>query len=43
LQRIRDDAGNRYDLAAEFDHAAISGFYWAVYRNTAAGSPLAGS
>ena len=28
----------RYALAAEFDHAAISGFYWAVYRRADAGS-----
>jgi hypothetical protein len=31
-QRIRDAAGHRYRLFAEFDHAAISGFYWALYR-----------
>ena len=30
--QLRDAAGRRYALAAEFDHAAISGFYWAVYR-----------
>lgn len=30
--RISDGAGHGYALAAEFDHAAISGFYWAVYR-----------
>ncbi|MEE2678438.1 MAG: hypothetical protein VX546_07685 [Myxococcota bacterium] len=24
----------RYTLAAEFDHAAISGYYWMLYRNT---------
>jgi hypothetical protein len=35
--RIHDGAGNRYELAAEFDHAAISGFYWALYRNASAG------
>ena len=28
----------RYALAAEFDHAAISGFYWAVYRRVGGGS-----
>ncbi len=32
---IRDPEGNRYALAAEFDHAAISGFYCALYRNAA--------
>lgn len=32
---VTDGAGNRYGLVAEFDHAAISGFYWAVYRNLA--------
>ena len=36
--RIRDPAGRRYALSAEFDHAAISGFYWAVYRLDAASS-----
>lgn len=30
-------SGARYALVAEFDHAAISGFYWALYRNL--GSP----
>lgn len=34
--------GERYALVAEFDHAAISGFYWAVYRNAAAPSSPAG-
>ena len=36
-----DAAGRRYALAAEFDHAAISGLYWAVYRTvgTDGGSP----
>jgi hypothetical protein len=29
---VRDRRGQRFSLAAEFDHAAISGFYWAVYR-----------
>jgi hypothetical protein len=43
LRSIRDDAGNRYELAAEFDHAAISGFYWALYRNASAGRPPAAS
>ena len=28
----------RYRLAAEFDHAAISGFYWAIYRRVGTGS-----
>jgi len=39
--RIHDGEGNRYELAAEFDHAAISGFYWALYRNASAGTPPA--
>jgi hypothetical protein len=30
-QRIAVD-GTAYQLFAEYDHAAISGFYWAVYR-----------
>jgi hypothetical protein len=42
-QQILDAQGNRYRLAAEFDHAAISGFYWALYRNASAGRPPAGS
>jgi hypothetical protein len=42
-QRIHDAEGNRYLLAAEFDHAAISGFYWALYRNASAARPPAGS
>jgi hypothetical protein len=29
---VRDMRGRRFSLASEFDHAAISGFYWAVYR-----------
>ena len=34
MKFLRTDAtGNRFTLAAEFDHAAISGRYWAVYRN----------
>ncbi len=32
-REIRDGRGNRYALFAEFDHAAISGFYWALYRS----------
>ena len=32
-REVRDGAGNAYRLAAEFDHGAISGFYWALYRN----------
>jgi hypothetical protein len=36
---LRDADGHRYRLAAEFDHAAISGFYWAVYRRADAGGP----
>jgi hypothetical protein len=28
-----------YRLAAEFDHAAISGFYWGVYRRVAGAEP----
>jgi hypothetical protein len=31
---VRDMRGERFYLEAEFDHAAISGFYWAVYRRT---------
>lgn len=31
--RVRDAKGQVYALFAEFDHAAISGFYWALYRN----------
>ncbi len=30
---LTDAAGHRYTLLSEFDHAAISGFYWALYRN----------
>lgn len=30
---LTDAAGHRYALFSEFDHAAISGFYWALYRN----------
>jgi hypothetical protein len=30
-------AGSRYRLFAEFDHASISGFYWALYRREDAG------
>ncbi len=29
-------SGERFELVAEFDHAAISGFYWALYRNASA-------
>ncbi len=29
---VRDMRGQSFWLEAEFDHAAISGFYWAVYR-----------
>lgn len=36
--QIVDSSGNRYTLVAEFDHAAISGFYWALYRNASAGA-----
>jgi hypothetical protein len=32
LPEIGFEGGLRYRLAADFDHAAISGFYWAVYR-----------
>jgi hypothetical protein len=32
---IRDAAGRRFTLVAELDHAAISGFYWALYRAAA--------
>lgn len=38
--RIRDAAGNTYALFAEFDHAAISGFYWALYRNVRASTTV---
>jgi hypothetical protein len=38
-REVRDAAGNTYHLAAEFDHGAISGFYWAVYRNARSASP----
>jgi hypothetical protein len=33
IEHTRDHAGNPYTLFAAFDHAAISGFYWALYRN----------
>jgi hypothetical protein len=36
---VRDMRGQKFLLAAEFDHAAISGFYWAVYRRTDASLP----
>ena len=29
---LRDGNGNRYRFARGFDHAAISGFWWGVYR-----------
>ncbi len=32
--------GERFELVAEFDHAAISGFYWALYRNASARARL---
>jgi hypothetical protein len=35
-ERIRDAHGNEYRLERDFDHGAISGFYWAVYRKLAA-------
>jgi hypothetical protein len=38
-RRVHDDEGNRYEFAAEFDHAAISGFHWALYRNASSDSP----
>ena len=31
----------RYELAAEYDHAAISGFWWGVYRRSAAAGDTA--
>jgi len=31
--RLALDSGERFRLVAEFDHAAISGFYWGLYRN----------
>ena len=30
--RLALDSGERFRLVAEFDHAAISGFYWGLYR-----------
>ncbi|MGH0032356.1 MAG: hypothetical protein ACQGVC_21395 [Myxococcota bacterium] len=30
---IRDSEGRRFRLVREYDHAAISGFYWALYRS----------
>ncbi len=33
---LRDAAGRRFRLAADFDHAAISGFWWGIYRNAGA-------
>jgi hypothetical protein len=39
LPEIAFDSAGRYRLAAEFDHAGISGFYWAVYRRVAADPP----
>jgi hypothetical protein len=40
--RTRDrlvlDSGERFRLVAEFDHAAISGFYWGLYRKLGAAS-----
>jgi hypothetical protein len=39
---IVDENGNRYEFARGFDHAAISGFWWGVYRNVSR-APAAGS
>lgn len=43
--RVRDplvlDSGERFRLVAEFDHGAISGFYWALYRKLEPSSGLA--
>jgi len=36
LPEISFDAAGPYRLAAEFDHAPLSGFYWAVYRRVPA-------
>jgi hypothetical protein len=36
---VRDAEGNRYTLAGEYEHAAISGLFWAVYRNDRVASP----
>ncbi len=33
------DSGARYRLAADFDHAGISGLYWGVYRRIGGSSP----
>ncbi len=30
--------GGRYRLAAEYDHAAISGYYWAIYHREVSGA-----
>ncbi len=38
-ESIRDDRGHLYTLVAEFPHAAISGFHWALYRNAASVEP----
>jgi hypothetical protein len=37
-ERLVLGSGERFRLVAEFDHAAISGFYWALYRNLGAAS-----
>ena len=34
LPEIAFDGAGRYQLVADFDHAGISGFYWAVYRRS---------
>jgi len=39
LPELAFDSAGRYRLAADFDHAGISGFYWAVYRRIAPAAP----
>lgn len=38
LPEIAFESAARYRLVADFDHAGISGFYWALYRRARAGS-----
>jgi hypothetical protein len=37
LPEIAFESAGRYRLVADFDHAGISGFYWALYRRANAG------
>jgi hypothetical protein len=39
LPELAFASAGRYRLVADFDHAGISGFYWAVYRRAGAGPP----